>query len=117
MISGRARRFCHQGLLVARVYAGYKLVQLRGRLGADTSAALERQHRTSARRIYDLAVRLEGLPIKVCQFIGSRADVLPDAYVEVLSQLQDRVPPRPLETLEPYLEKELGRPLADTFAE
>jgi aarF domain-containing kinase len=117
MISGRARRFFLQGLLVARVYAGYKLVQLRGRLGGDTSAALERQHQASARRIYDLAVRLEGLPIKVCQFIGARADVLPTAYVETLSQLQDRVPARPLETLEPYIERELGRSLADTFAE
>src|SRR2546427_8525548 len=32
--------------------------------------------------------RLEGLPIKVCQFVGSRADILPAEYVEVLSQLR-----------------------------
>jgi predicted unusual protein kinase regulating ubiquinone biosynthesis (AarF/ABC1/UbiB family) len=117
MISGRTRRFRLQGLLVARVYAGYKLVQLRGRLGGDTSAALGQQHRESARRIYDLAVQLEGLPIKVCQFIGSRADVLPDAYVEVLSQLQDNVPARPFATLQRYVERELGRPLTEAFAE
>jgi ubiquinone biosynthesis protein len=117
VISGRTRRFSLQGVLVARVYAGYKLVQLRGRLGGDTSAPLARQHRDSAERIYDLAVRLEGLPIKVCQFIGSRADVLPYAYVEVLAQLQDRVPARPLDVLEPYVEKELGRSLTSAFAE
>src|SRR2546427_8444143 len=60
--------------------------------------------------------RLEGLPIKVCQFLGSRADILPAEYVEVLSQLQDRVPPRPLATLRPHLERALGAPLDAVFA-
>src|SRR3989475_4931976 len=61
--------------------------------------------------------RLEGLPIKVCQFVGSRADILPAEYVEVLSQLQDRVPPRRLATFLPLLRRELGRPAEAAFAE
>jgi len=112
-----SRRFLAQGWLVVRVYAGYKWLQVRSRLGRDTTAAFERQHRRSADAVYRLAVRLEGLPIKVCQFIGSRADVLPDAYVEVLSKLQDRVPPRPIEDLEPMVRGELGRPIEEIFAE
>src|SRR5206468_4545170 len=49
--------------------------------------------------------------------LGSRADVLPAEYVEVLSRLQDRVPPRPLARLAPLLRAELGRPLREVFAE
>src|SRR2546422_335523 len=78
---------------------------------------LARHHRRSAEGAYRLATRLEGLPIKVCQFVGSRADILPAEYVEVLSQLQDRVPPRPLDTFLPLLRRELGRPVEAAFAE
>jgi predicted unusual protein kinase regulating ubiquinone biosynthesis (AarF/ABC1/UbiB family) len=117
MISGRPRRFAAQAALVAKVYAGYKAVQLRYRLGlGEPDAALLAHHRRSAEAAYDMAVRLQGLPIKVCQFLGSRADILPEAYVEVLSQLQDRVPPRALDGLRRHLEAELGRPVDEMFA-
>jgi predicted unusual protein kinase regulating ubiquinone biosynthesis (AarF/ABC1/UbiB family) len=112
------RRFVAQAWLVAWIYVGYKTIQLAHRLGGrHTAARLERHHRRSAEAIRRLAVRLEGLPIKVCQFLGSRADVLPDAYVEVLSTLQDRVPPWPLAAFAPMLRAELGRGTEDVFAE
>jgi predicted unusual protein kinase regulating ubiquinone biosynthesis (AarF/ABC1/UbiB family) len=114
----RARRFTAQASLVARIYGGYKLIQLARRLGdRATRARLARHHRRSAEAIRRLATRLEGLPIKVCQFLGSRADVLPDEYVTVLSTLQDRVPPRPLATFLPQLAAAVGRPPAEVFAE
>ncbi len=118
MVEGRRRRFALQAAHVARVYAAYKLLQLRGRLGRPADgAAWARRHRRSAEATYRLATRLEGLPIKVCQFLGSRADILPEEYVRILSQLQDRVPPRPLATLLPLLREELGRDPAAVFAE
>src|SRR2546426_3548618 len=108
-----ARRFSALAALVARIYGGYKLIQwTRG-----DGVRLARHHRRSAEAAYQLATRLEGLPIKVCQFVGSRADVLPAGYVEVLSQLQDRVPPRPLAAFLPLLRRELGRPVEAAFAE
>ncbi|MCW5888979.1 MAG: ABC1 kinase family protein [bacterium] len=117
MISGRPRRFAAQAALVARVYAGYKGVQLRYRLGVgEPDEALHRHHQWSAEAAYDLAIRLQGLPIKVCQFLGSRADILPDQFVTVLSRLQDRVPPRPLARLRPHLEAALGRSVDTAFA-
>jgi predicted unusual protein kinase regulating ubiquinone biosynthesis (AarF/ABC1/UbiB family) len=112
----RAQRFAALTALVARIYGGYKLIQWTGGDGGR-GARYARHHRRSAEAAYRLAVRLEGLPIKVCQFLGSRADVLPDEYVEVLSRLQDRVPPRPLASLLPLLARELGRPPTDVFAE
>src|SRR5881296_2221963 len=109
-----AQRFAAVAALVARVYAGYKLIQRRG--GADQQVRYARHHRWCAEAAFALATRLEGLPIKVCQFLGSRADVLPVEYVEVLSRLQDRVPPRPLEELRPHVERELGGRLDEVFA-
>ena len=74
-----ARRFSALTALVARVYGGYKLIQwTRG-----DGVRLARHHRRSADAAYRLATRLEGLPIKVCQFLGSRADILPAEYVEI----------------------------------
>lgn len=109
-----AQRFSALAVLVARVYGGYKLIQWT--TGASPGGRLARHHRWSAEGAYRLATRLEGLPIKVCQFLGSRADILPREYVEVLSRLQDRVPPRPLATLLPHLRRELGRPVEEVFA-
>ncbi len=107
------RRFTALATLVARVYGGYKLIQW---TGAD-DRRLDRHHRRSAEHAYRLATRLEGLPIKICQFLGSRADVLPEAYVEVLSRLQDRVPARPLAVFLPMLREALGGPVDAVFAE
>src|SRR5437016_5095315 len=113
------RAFSALAALVARISGGYKLIQLsRGFAAArGDGVRLARHHRRSAEGAYRLATRLEGLPIKVCQFVGSRADILPAEYVEVLSQLQDRVPPRPLATFLPLLRRELGRPVEAAFAE
>ncbi len=108
-----ARRFTALAGLVARIYGGYKLIQWTG--GGDQRYV--RHHRRSAEGAYRSATRLEGLPIKVCQFLGSRADILPAEYVEALSRLQDRVPPRPLAALVPVLRRELGRPVDAVFAE
>ena len=61
-------------------------------------------NRTSASSIYEAAVELGGMILKGCQFIGSRSDVLPPEYVEVLSRLQDRVPARPFEVVRKIVE-------------
>ncbi|MEO6027085.1 MAG: AarF/ABC1/UbiB kinase family protein [Candidatus Binatia bacterium] len=113
-----AWRFAIVATLVARVYAGYKLIQVTSRLGWPNAAARYARHdRRSAHAVYRMAIRLEGLPIKACQFLGSRADILPEDYVQVLSQLQDRVPPRPFAVVKAVIERELGRPWQEAFAE
>jgi len=40
---------------------------------------------------------MEGLWVKLGQYMSTRADVLPAAYINNLKQLQDSLPPRPLE--------------------
>lgn len=110
----RARRI---GATFGRVYFGIKTNQFIARRlrPPDMPSRWSRFNRASAEAIYDTAVELGGLILKGCQFLGSRADVLPHEYVEVLSALQDRVPPRPYPVVRRIVEAELGRPLESRF--
>ncbi|GBD25492.1 putative protein kinase UbiB [bacterium HR30] len=116
----RSHRFALVAGTVGQIYAGYKGIQLVEKLlGAERVRWMyRRQHAASAQAIYRTAVRLEGLLIKACQFLGTRADLLPHEYIETLSQLHDRVPPRSFDSvLAPLVEKELGKPLREVFAD
>ena len=104
--------------MLARVFAGYKLIGLltrwRGEAWAETRR--KRHHRWSAEHIYATAVHNQGLLIKTCQFLSSRPDVVPDDYIDVLSALQDEVPPEPFDVIRNVIERELGRPLDAVFS-
>ncbi len=99
--------------LAVRVYAGYKSIQLWSRWVSDAKAAerYRRQDLRAARALLHTAVKLEGLLIKACQFVATRADILPDEWVSTLSVLHDRVPPRPFAMIRAQIERELGAPL------
>src|SRR5688572_25955692 len=105
----RAQRFVLVGWTFLVVYLRYKRIQRNKKLTpAEREARYSREHQRNAERVYKLATRMEGLLIKTCQFISSRADVAPPEYVAVLSRLQDRVPPRPFEQVVAQIEQELG---------
>ncbi|MBI3798945.1 MAG: AarF/ABC1/UbiB kinase family protein [Deltaproteobacteria bacterium] len=114
----RLGRFFLVAQMVVRIYSGYKVIQFSRRFFAPQAQAQRyvRHHRRSAELIYRTALRLEGWLVKACQFIGSRADILPPEYIEVLSRLQDRVPPRPFAVIKQRLETELGKPIAEVFS-
>jgi predicted unusual protein kinase regulating ubiquinone biosynthesis (AarF/ABC1/UbiB family) len=120
-ISDRIDRFVAVGGLAAGVYAGYKAISLReSRFGLDHEAAEAKRHEHhawSARRFYDIAVTRQGLLIKLGQIVGSRPDLIPDEYIDVLSRLQDDVPPRPFPSIKRRIERSLERTLEDVFAE
>lgn len=111
----RARRI---GTTFGRVYLGIKANQwVERRISpSDMGRRWRRFNRQSAHSIHDAAVELQGLILKGCQFLGSRADVLPPEYVEVLSVLQDRVPPRPFRCIRECVEDEMEAPLEHVFA-
>ena len=50
-----------------------------------------------------------GLLLKAGQYLSTRSDVLPAAYIERLSRLQDRVPPHPYRVVRRVIEEELAR--------
>lgn len=106
----RIQRFFLVGLTFLTVYLSYKRIQKNTRLTQDERGARYRDaHQRNAERIYRLAIRMEGLMIKTCQFISSRADVAPPEYVAVLSRLQDKVPARPFREVEQQFLRELGK--------
>jgi predicted unusual protein kinase regulating ubiquinone biosynthesis (AarF/ABC1/UbiB family) len=115
----RLHRFCAVVWLAARIYVPYKAIQLWSRRSAKSvrERRYRRQDLRAARAVYRTSVRLEGLLIKACQFIGTRADVLPDEWVATLAGLHDRVPPRPFATIREQIERELGHPIAAAFSE
>src|SRR5579863_294275 len=106
----RAWRFWNVAWLAARIYAGYKAIQLWSRYisSASKEERYRRQDLRAARALRRASLRLEGLLIKASQFIATRADILPDEWVSTLSSLHDRVPPRPFETIRAQVERELG---------
>ncbi|KAB2620322.1 hypothetical protein D8674_042113, partial [Pyrus ussuriensis x Pyrus communis] len=81
------------------IYLDYKALQQREKWTnkTKTDALWENAHKRNAKRVLGLIVELEGLWVKLGQYLSTRADVLPEAYICLLKQLQDSLPPRPLE--------------------
>src|SRR5258708_8355744 len=118
-LATRAWRFSNVVWVAAYVYVGYKGTQLWTRFIDDRNKAerYRRQDLRAAQALNRTSLRLEGRLIKACQFIATRADVLPDEWVSTLSGLHDRVPPRPFAMIRAQVERELRRPLESVYAE
>jgi predicted unusual protein kinase regulating ubiquinone biosynthesis (AarF/ABC1/UbiB family) len=111
----RARRI---GATFGRTYLGIRANRfIAHRLKpSDMQERWSRLHHENATALYETAVELRGLILKACQFLGTRADVLPPEYVEVLSQLHDQVPHRPYRTVAAAIRAQLGRPIEQLFS-
>ena len=48
-------------------------------------------HRRNATQIFNTAVSMRGMLIKMCQVVGTRSDVFPPEYVRTLSECHDRL--------------------------
>jgi predicted unusual protein kinase regulating ubiquinone biosynthesis (AarF/ABC1/UbiB family) len=72
------------------------------------------QFRKNARKVLDTFISLGPVYIKLGQWLSSRADILPQPYLEELSKLQDSVPAAPFDQAKSIIEKDLG-PINETF--
>jgi predicted unusual protein kinase regulating ubiquinone biosynthesis (AarF/ABC1/UbiB family) len=91
-----------------------RLLVFRGGEGSDKKEArLKKQAIWLSRSLVNLGPTF----IKIGQALGTRADLLPLAYVKELSTLQDQVPA--FSTAEAFarIESELGHPLQECYAE
>lgn len=79
----------------------------------DNDVDLEK-FRKNARRLLNTCISLGPVYIKLGQWLSSRADILPQPYMNELSKLQDDVPSAPFEKIKPILEKDLG-PVEEKF--
>ncbi len=55
--------------------------------------------------------------IKFGQVLSTRPDLLSPAYLDELAKLRDQVPPVPVAKIREIIEAELGKPIAELFAE
>jgi predicted unusual protein kinase regulating ubiquinone biosynthesis (AarF/ABC1/UbiB family) len=85
--------------------------------GKSESVAKERQIERQAVWLKESLIKLGPTFIKIGQSLGTRADLLPLAYVKELALLQDQVPAFPTSEAYARLEAELGRSLQEAYAE
>jgi predicted unusual protein kinase regulating ubiquinone biosynthesis (AarF/ABC1/UbiB family) len=62
------------------------------------------------------AIEMGGLLIKLGQFLGARADLLPPEALAELAALQDEVQPEPFAAIATAIEREYHAPLTEVFA-
>lgn len=74
----------------------------------------QEKYRKNARRALAAFLSLGPVYIKLGQWLSSRADILPQPYMEELAKLQDDVPAAPFEQVRPIVEAEFG-PLSEAF--
>jgi predicted unusual protein kinase regulating ubiquinone biosynthesis (AarF/ABC1/UbiB family) len=111
-LGARAREF----LLVAfdKLVRVARLLVFRGREGSEKKAArLEKQAAWLSKSLIGLGPTF----IKIGQALGTRADLLPLAYVKELATLQDQVPAFATAEAFARIEAELGRSLQECYAE
>jgi len=94
-------------LAFARDRRKYLLFGGRREVGVETQ-------RRRAERLLDSLLTLGPTFIKLGQLLSTRPDVLPPSYIEVLSSLQDDVPPAPWPEAETVIREELG-PVDERF--
>jgi predicted unusual protein kinase regulating ubiquinone biosynthesis (AarF/ABC1/UbiB family) len=68
----------------------------------------EKKYRRHAEKALRTFIELGPSYIKLGQWLSTRADILPQPYLEVLATLQDDVPPAPFSETRPIIEEELG---------
>jgi len=105
-------------LVVARQFLPLLLGYARDRrrfllFGRPRRGSAAKRHER-AKRLLDSLLTLGPTFIKLGQLLSTRPDVLPPEYIEVLSQLQDDVPPADWSEAEVVLEEELG-PVEEQF--
>ncbi|CAM6101459.1 unnamed protein product [Calypogeia fissa] len=100
------------------IFLDYKMAQKKEKwTKADAANRMwDRVHTRNAARVLKVVVKLEGLWVKLGQYLSTRADVLPQAYIDCLKQLQDSLPPRPIAEVYRTITTELGKPPAEIFS-
>jgi ubiquinone biosynthesis protein len=80
-------------------------------------ALRDEDHRELARRTAAYAAELRGGIAKLGQLASCRPDLIGPVWASELASLQDDVPPVPADAIRARIERELGKPIAELFAE
>jgi ubiquinone biosynthesis protein len=110
------KRYKDMALLLMK-YGRADLVKSVG-LGAAIEGADDGQ--VSPAKVEELASDIEKMGptfIKLAQLMSTRADLLPQPYIDALTRLQDKVEPFPFTEVEQIVNSELGVRISKAFAE
>ncbi|MDT5263216.1 MAG: hypothetical protein QOC61_2220 [Acidobacteriota bacterium] len=94
-----------------------RLVRFLVNRGAEGSGVRERQLAGQGVWLKENLIALGPTFIKIGQALGTRADLLPLAYIKELALLQDQVPAFPGAEAFARIESELGRGVSEAYAE
>ena len=114
----RGARISATSWMLARVVADYRLHAIYSAFltREKSGRVMDRIHRRSARRFYRASVQQQGAFLKVGQLLSARPDLLPAAWIEELSPLQDAAPAIGFDDVRATVETELGAPLHELFS-
>ena len=115
----RLYRASRIGWTAFRVWSRYKTLAWWDRLlRRDPEARdLHTVHQKNADQIFNTAVTLRGMLVKMCQVIGTRSDIFPREFVDTLSKCHDRLPPRDFDVIKQVVEEDLGTDLESVYSE
>jgi ubiquinone biosynthesis protein len=102
------------GALRARVPAPVRFL---GRFARIFSGAPKDQTADQSSRLAAALTALGPAWVKLGQFLATRPDILGTELAESLCSLQDRMPPFAMKEARAVIERELGRPIAELYAE
>ncbi|MEK7234173.1 MAG: AarF/UbiB family protein [Elusimicrobiota bacterium] len=124
-VLGRAYRHLNRYREVAEILARQglgdllRVLRLDFHLGAGLKGFLRHPPIEAAsrpERVRLAIVELGSTFVKAGQYMSTRADLLPPAYLRELAKLQDRVPPFPPDEARRIIAEELGKPVSRLFA-
>ncbi|BCR04179.1 ubiquinone biosynthesis protein UbiB [Desulfuromonas versatilis] len=81
------------------------------------TAPKEIERLTQPERLRLAMVELGPTFIKLGQILSTRPDIIPREYADEFRKLQDKVPAIPLEEIQEQIQRQLGYPVAELFAE
>lgn len=116
MILRLKRRFLLIRLALSFVLDYKKITHLNKRLsGAEREREVNKVCRKAGKRMRNTAFHMKGIIVKVGQFLSMRRDLLPQAFIQELADLQDALPAEPYQTIRPYIEHELKQNIDEAF--
>ena len=94
-----------------------KIWDVLGRRDDGERPSREELRATSARRFRETLAELGPTFIKLGQILSARPDILPPDFIAELSHLQDRAAPMPVALVFELIERGLGKPAQELFAQ